>query len=87
MSVQCATEKGIDPIFSTEFLLRKELWIQYFIKKYFRPLKLNEEGLCEVCAKLRINEKGNEDLPRKERFGCKSTTLSGRAWGKMRRAP
>ena len=25
----------------------------YYIKKYFRPLELNEEGLCEVCAKLK----------------------------------
>lgn len=24
----------------------------YFIKKYFKPLKLNENGLCSVCEKL-----------------------------------
>lgn len=24
----------------------------YFIKKYFEPLNLNEDGLCDVCQKL-----------------------------------
>lgn len=24
----------------------------YYIKKYFSPLRLDENGLCEVCAKL-----------------------------------
>ncbi|MCR5309127.1 MAG: hypothetical protein K6E21_03350 [Bacilli bacterium] len=24
----------------------------YYIKKYFKPLELNEDGLCETCAKF-----------------------------------
>lgn len=24
----------------------------YYLKKYFKPLKLNENGLCEVCQKI-----------------------------------
>ncbi len=27
----------------------------YYIKKYFQPLTLDENGYCEVCAKLKKN--------------------------------
>ena len=25
----------------------------YFLKKYFKPLRLNSYGLCEICEKLK----------------------------------
>lgn len=29
----------------------------YFIKKYFKPLELNKDGLCKTCEKIRLNHK------------------------------
>jgi hypothetical protein len=29
----------------------------YYIKKYFKPLSINEDGLCEQCYKLTKNNK------------------------------
>ena len=49
----CCHKKGYKPnmpdkIFANDFSLEV-----YFIKKYYKPLVLNEEGLCEVCSKIR----------------------------------
>ena len=30
--------------------------MEYFIKKYFKPLSLNEDGLCPQCEKI-LNKK------------------------------
>ena len=45
----CCHKKGYDP--SIPEKLGDGLGV-YYIKKYYKPLELNEIGLCSVCSKL-----------------------------------
>ena len=43
--------RGYDPNIPDQITRIEGSMGSYFIKKYFKPLKLNEEGLCEHCSK------------------------------------
>lgn len=38
----------------------------YFVKKYFKPLEINKDGLCKVCEKLQNNQNTTENKPKNE---------------------
>ena len=47
----CCHAQGYDPAMPDEIGLEPSLGA-YFIKKHFRPLSLNENGICESCFLL-----------------------------------
>ena len=48
----CCHEKGYKPSLPEKISTIEGSLGVYYIKKYFKPLPLNEEGLCEQCAKF-----------------------------------
>lgn len=54
----CCHNKGYNPSMPEKITVVEGSLEVYYIKKYFRPLYLNEEGLCEQCEKL-LKRKNN----------------------------
>lgn len=48
----CCHEKGYKPSMPDKITTVDGSLEVYFIKKYFKPLPLNEDGLCAHCEKL-----------------------------------
>jgi len=48
----CCHCKGYDPNIPDQINPVEGSMGSYFIKKYFHPLSLNENGLCHICASL-----------------------------------
>ncbi len=48
----CCHEKGYNPSMPDKITTVDGSLEVYFIKKYFKPLPLNEDGLCAHCEKL-----------------------------------
>lgn len=53
----CCHEKGYDPIKFAIFSESCETFAPYCIKKYFNPLPLNQDGLCEQCERVLKNRR------------------------------
>ena len=51
----CCHNKGYNPNIPDQISKEGSLSV-YYIKKYFKPLKINEEHLCENCEKLLKNK-------------------------------
>ena len=45
----CCHSKRYDPSMPDQI---SEGLGSYYIKKYFKPMPLNEDGICEVCQRL-----------------------------------
>lgn len=52
----CCHEKGYNPLMPERITAIEGSLGSYFIKKYFKPLVLNKDGLCPLCEKL-LNKK------------------------------
>lgn len=48
----CCNRKGYNPEIPDRISTFEGSLGSHFIKKYFEPLSVNENGLCEVCAKI-----------------------------------
>ncbi len=53
----CCHEKGYDPSMPNRINAVEGSLGAYFIKKYFKPLPLNQDGLCETCERIINNKK------------------------------
>ena len=49
---QCCKKTGYDPSMPEKIFPWEVSMAADFVREYFEPLELNEDGLCEVCAKL-----------------------------------
>lgn len=47
----CCHRKGYNPNMPDRIGAHDESLGSYFIKKYFHPLSVNQDGLCEICKK------------------------------------
>lgn len=47
----CCHRKGYKPEMP-EHIGNPNSFGSYFIRKHFKPLSLNKDGLCEICEKL-----------------------------------
>jgi len=52
----CCHDKGYDPTMPEKISANEVSLGAYFIKKYFKPLSINEDGLCAQCEKLLNNK-------------------------------
>ena len=52
----CCHEKGYSPFMPEKITTVDGSLEVYYIKKYFKPLPLNQEGLCTQCEKI-LNRK------------------------------
>lgn len=52
----CCHGKGYNPLMPDKITTVDGSLEVYFIKKYFKPLSLNEDGLCPQCEKI-LNKK------------------------------
>lgn len=50
----CCHSKGYDPSMPSH-IGGEYSFGSHFIKKYFKPLSINEDGLCEQCSKIMKN--------------------------------
>ena len=48
----CCHEKGYNPSMPEKITTVEGSLEVHYIKKYFKPLELNENGVCMVCSKL-----------------------------------
>ncbi|MDE6442402.1 MAG: hypothetical protein K2L12_06610 [Clostridia bacterium] len=48
----CCHKKGYKPNLPEKISSVDGSLDVYFIKKYFKPLSINQDGLCDVCAKF-----------------------------------
>ena len=48
----CCHSKGYIPSMPSHIDTDEASLGAYFIKKYFKPLSINEDGLCEQCSKI-----------------------------------
>lgn len=48
----CCHAKGYNPDMPDKITVVESSMEVYFIKKYFKPLKINEKGLCEICENI-----------------------------------
>ena len=57
-------QKGYDPNMPEKISVVEGALDVYFIKKYFKPLPLTEDGLCEQCANALLNKdtKNNKEF-------------------------
>ena len=53
----CCHDKGYNPMMPDKITTVEGSLEVYFIKKYFKPLELNKDGLCKTCEKIRLNHK------------------------------
>lgn len=51
----CCHCKGYKPDLPDKITVVDGSMEVYFIKKYFKPLKVNDKGLCDVCEKVLNN--------------------------------
>ncbi len=51
----CCHSKGYDPSMPSNIGGEQKNLGTYYIKKYFNPLSINKDGLCEQCAKINNN--------------------------------
>ena len=51
----CCHKKGYNPNMPEKIGEHEGSLGAYFIKKYFKPLPLNEDGLCPACEKVLKN--------------------------------
>ena len=49
---QCCHSKGYKPSLPDKITTVEGSFEVYYIKKYFKPLEINEMGLCKVCSRL-----------------------------------
>lgn len=49
----CCNCKGYNPDIPDQITHVEGSLGSYFIKKYFTPLRLDENGLCDLCAKIK----------------------------------
>ena len=61
----CCHAKGYKPEMP-EKISREGSVGAYFIRKYFKPLEINKDGLCKVCEKLQNNQNTTENKPKNE---------------------
>ena len=47
----CCHRKGYNPNMPEKITIVEGSLEVYFIKKYFKPLKINDDGLCEICER------------------------------------
>ncbi|MDE7083177.1 MAG: hypothetical protein K2O89_05690 [Clostridia bacterium] len=52
----CCHRKGYNPELPEKISIVEGALDVYYLKKYFQPLHINEQGLCEVCEKI-LNSK------------------------------
>lgn len=55
----CCHEKGYNPAMPDKISVVEGSLEVYYIKKYFKPLFLNEDGICKTCEIIRLNRKKN----------------------------
>ena len=48
----CCHQKGYDPQMPEQISVVEGSLGSYFIKKYFKPMILDENGYCEQCSKV-----------------------------------
>lgn len=48
----CCHEKGYNPSMPDKITIVDGSLEVYYIKKYFKPLYVNEDGLCSQCEKI-----------------------------------
>ena len=48
----CCHQKGCKPSMPTKIGQHESNLGAYYIRKYFKPLSLNERGLCSQCVKF-----------------------------------
>ncbi|MBE5731017.1 MAG: hypothetical protein E7350_03620 [Clostridiales bacterium] len=48
----CCHTKGYKPSMPEKITIVEGSLEVYYIKKYFKPLSLNQDGLCPQCAKV-----------------------------------
>ena len=48
----CCHDKGYDPAMPEKITVVEGSLEVFYIKKYFKPLLLNEDGLCPTCEKI-----------------------------------
>ncbi len=53
----CCHEKGYKPSMPDKITIVEGSLEVCFIKKYFKPLPLNEDGICQQCQKIMNNKK------------------------------
>ena len=49
---QCCHAKGYNPLMPDKITVVEGSLEVYYIKKYFKPLSIDENGLCKICASL-----------------------------------
>jgi len=52
----CCHRKGYNPNMPEKITVVEWSSEVYHIKKYFKPLSINEDGLCDVCEKILKNK-------------------------------
>ena len=60
----CCHAKGYNP--NMPDVIREGGFGAYFIRKYFKPLEINKDGLCKVCEKLQNNQNQTDNKPKNE---------------------
>ena len=53
----CCHNKGYNPEIPDKITETEGSLEVYYIKKYFKPLYINKDGLCEVCERISLNKK------------------------------
>lgn len=53
----CCHEKGYNPAMPEKITIVEGSLEVYNIKRYFKPLELNQDGLCPQCEKVLKNRK------------------------------
>lgn len=48
----CCHRKGYKPELPETISIVEGAQDVFYLKKYFKPLSINEQGLCEVCEKI-----------------------------------
>lgn len=52
----CCHRKGYNPDMPEKITIVEGSLEVYNIKRYFEPLSVNKDGLCEVCGKIMRNK-------------------------------
>lgn len=57
----CCHAKGYKPEMPDKISIVEGCSDVHHIKKYFKPLEINKDGLCKVCEKLQNNQNTTEN--------------------------
>lgn len=48
----CCHKKGYNPSMPAKITVVDSSLETYYVKKYFKPLSVNKDGICEQCQKI-----------------------------------